>query len=233
MRRKALAFTLAALVCGATLDAEASPPTAPSESPLAKWDPIESLNRSTYRFNIWLDRWLLLPVVQVYRNVPEPARNSVRNFFANLDELPTLANTLLQGSPVKASTTVARFALNTTVGVAGVFDPASRWGLIRYQEDFGQTLGRWGVGSGPYVVLPFFGPSSLRDTVGIGGDRAMLWALGAATIDELNTAFAVLTPAEVVSLREANDFRYAELGPFEYELVRYTYLEYRKVLVGE
>lgn len=233
MKRRAVVLTIVALVCSASLSAQASPSGDQGRSPLAKWDPLESLNRSTYRFNIWLDRWLLLPVVRIYRHVPQPARQGVSNFFANLDELPTFANSLLQGSPVKASTTAARFALNSTVGVAGVFDPASRWGLIHYREDFGQTLGRWGFGPGPYVVLPFFGPSSLRDTVGITGDRAMLWALGAATIDELNTAFSVLTPIEAVSLREANDFRYAELGPFEYELVRYTFLEYRTVLIGE
>ncbi len=210
--------------------AEASPS---ARRPLAKWDPIEPANRRIYHFNVWLDRRILLPALDIYQRVPQPPRTGVKNFFANLEELPTLVNSLLQGSPEKVATTAARFAVNSTVGVGGLFDVATRLGLRRYSEDLGQTLGRYGFGAGPYLVLPLFGPSSLRDSFGLVGDRSLRWLVGVVTVDDLNTAFSVSSPLEAVSRRDSTDFRYAELGPFEYELVRYTFLEYRAALVGE
>lgn len=127
-------------------------------------DPWETLNRKVFVFNDTLDRWVLRPVASSYRAVtPEPVRRSVQNIFNNLGEGTNLVNNLLQGKLHDAGVDVSRFMLNTSFGVLGVFDVAGKMGLQRNDEDFGQTLGKWGVSSGPYVVLPFLGSSTLRD----------------------------------------------------------------------
>src|SRR5690606_35140043 len=124
-------------------------------------------NRSVYRFNDTVDRYALKPVAQAYqRFVPEPLQLVVTSFFANLDDLYTGANNLLQAKPRHALVDVSRFVVNSTLGFAGFADVASEIGLPKHQEDFGQTLGRWGVPSGPYLVLPFLGPSTFRDAPG-------------------------------------------------------------------
>jgi phospholipid-binding lipoprotein MlaA len=127
-------------------------------------DPLERMNRGTHRFNTAIDRALIRPVAVGYRNhVPAPVRVSVNNFLENLAYPTTIVNNLLQGKVKDTLNDIGRFAVNSTVGLAGLFDPASRFGFARNDEDFGQTLGRWGVPAGPYLVLPFFGPSTMRD----------------------------------------------------------------------
>lgn len=127
-------------------------------------DPWENWNRKVFKFNDTLDTYALKPVAKGYGKVtPKPVRRSVRNFFGNLGEPKNLVNNLLQGKPSAAGTDISRFMLNTTFGLLGLFDVASKMGLERSSEDFGQTLGKWGVGSGPYVVLPLLGPSTMRD----------------------------------------------------------------------
>lgn len=127
-------------------------------------DPLERMNRGTHRFNIAVDRAMIRPVAVGYRNhVPAPVRVSVNNFLENLSYPTTIVNSLLQGKVKDTLNDIGRFAVNTTVGLAGLFDPATRFGFAKNDEDFGQTLGRWGVPAGPYLVLPFFGPSTLRD----------------------------------------------------------------------
>lgn len=127
-------------------------------------DPWESWNRKVFQVNDTLDRWALRPVAKGYQKVtPQPVRNSVRNVFNNLGEPKNLVNNLLQGKLHAAGVDTSRFLFNSTFGVLGLFDVASKMGLQRNDEDFGQTLGKWGVGSGPYVVLPLLGPSTLRD----------------------------------------------------------------------
>ena len=136
-------------------------------------DPIEPFNRAMYHFNDKLYFWVLKPVAQGYSKVvPEPARISVSNFFSNLWTPVRLVNCLLQVNPMGALTELMRFWINTTIGVAGFFDPASseEINLQAQDEDFGQTLGFYGVGQGFYIVWPFLGPSSPRDTVGRIGD---------------------------------------------------------------
>lgn len=131
-------------------------------------DPFESMNRSIYKFNFKLDRWVLKPVASLYhKHIPRPVRNGVGNFFSNLWEPNTMVNALLQGKPAKAANSTARFLLNSTLGVLGVMDVATPLGVSKHKEDFGQTLAVWGVGDGPYIMLPFFGPSNLRDTGGL------------------------------------------------------------------
>lgn len=134
-------------------------------------DPWESFNRGVFRFNDALDRWALKPVAKGYRKVtPDVVENGVHNVFRNLGEVRNLTNNLLQLKMHDAGVDTARFFFNTTFGVLGIFDVATKMGLQRNDEDFGQTLGSWGVKSGPYVVLPLLGPSTVRDTVSLYPD---------------------------------------------------------------
>lgn len=151
----------------ALLLALALPVQAQSDSPV---DPLESMNRAVFGFNEALDRAVLKPLAQVYVDVvPETPRRLFRNFVSNLLEPWNAVNNLLQGKPAAAASDVARFAFNTLTTL-GLDDPATELGLARSNEDLGQTLGVWGVGAGPYLVLPFLGPSSVRDGIGRIGD---------------------------------------------------------------
>lgn len=131
-------------------------------------DPFERVNRTILKFNLSSDRLLLRPTAKVYqRVVPAPARSGIRNFFANLWEPMNVANSLLQGEFKQAARSTGRFVINSTFGLFGLFDFASGMRIERHTEDFGETLAVWGVRSGPYLVLPFFGPSTVRDTAGL------------------------------------------------------------------
>ncbi|MDP9012592.1 MAG: VacJ family lipoprotein [Pseudomonadota bacterium] len=138
--------------------------TLPPNSTPVPQDPWESWNRGVYKFNDVLDRAVAKPVAQTYvKVVPEPIRTGVTNFFANLETPTVMVNDALQGKFLAAATDLGRFILNSTVGLAGFLDPASSAGLAHNDEDFGQTLGKWGVPPGPFVELPVLGPSDLRD----------------------------------------------------------------------
>ena len=131
-------------------------------------DPYEGVNRKVFAFNESLDRRLLKPAAQTYQNVvPGPVREGVRNFFGNLGDAWSAVNWLLQGEFNKGVEQGARFAWNSTLGLAGVFDVSASFGLDKRSQDFGQTLGSWGVAPGPYLVLPVFGPSSVRDAAAL------------------------------------------------------------------
>lgn len=134
-------------------------------------DPLEPLNRGTYAFNDAVDRVVLKPVATAYQQItPRPVRTGVRNFFSNLDDVWSAANNLLQFKGADAGDSLARFGVNTFLGLGGILDIASDLGIERHPEDFGQTLGYWGVGPGPYVVLPLLGSSTLRDTAALPVD---------------------------------------------------------------
>ena len=186
------------------------------------YDPWQGFNRRVYRFNAFVDKNFLLPVTKGYQAVtPAPVERSISNFFTNFLNLNTILNSALQFSPRKVVQTTGRVAVNTTLGVLGLFDPATCMGIPQHQEDFGQTLGRWGVGPGPYLVLPLLGPSSLRDGIGAGVD----WYVNNRLREEI---FAPETWQEVVwttlfilDTRANVAFRYYETGtPFEYRMVR-------------
>jgi phospholipid-binding lipoprotein MlaA len=141
--------------------------TLPPNSPRAPQDPWESWNRGVYRFNDAFDRAIAKPVARTYvKVVPHPIRIGVTNFFANLETPTVLVNDALQGKILAAANDLGRFVLNTTLGLAGILDPATPAGLDKNNEDFGQTLGKWGVHPGPFVELPILGPSDVRDTPG-------------------------------------------------------------------
>lgn len=134
-------------------------------------DPLEAVNRGIYTFNDGLDTVLLKPAAEVYKGVVPPlARTGVSNVFSNVGDVIVALNSLLQGKFTDALSDIGRILINTTAGLFGIFDVATPAGLEKHDEDFGQTLGYWGIGDGPYLVLPIFGPSNLRDTVGRVGD---------------------------------------------------------------
>ena len=134
-------------------------------------DPLEGLNRGVYKFNEKVDDFVARPVAEVYDDfVPREVRDRVRNFFGNLADPFIGVNNLLQGKATEAFDDWSRFLLNTTFGLLGIHDVATDLGLEKHNEDFGQTFGRWGAGTGPYLVLPIFGSSNLRDGVGLAAD---------------------------------------------------------------
>jgi phospholipid-binding lipoprotein MlaA len=138
--------------------------TLPPNSPRAPQDPWESWNRGVYKFNDKLDHAVLKPVAKTYvKVVPQPLRTGVNNFFANLNTPTVMINDALQGKFLAAGSDLGRFLLNSTVGLGGLLDPATAAGLDKNDEDFGQTLGKWGVHPGPFVEIPLLGPSDLRD----------------------------------------------------------------------
>jgi phospholipid-binding lipoprotein MlaA len=138
--------------------------TLPPEHPRSPQDPWESWNRGVYKFNDKLDRAILKPVARGYvKAVPSPIRTGIRNFYANIDTTCVMINDALQGKFLAAGNDLGRFLLNSTVGLAGLLDPATSAGLDKNYEDFGLTLGHWGVHAGPYLELPLLGPSDLRD----------------------------------------------------------------------
>lgn len=198
-------------------------------------DPWEEWNRRVYHFNQRFDEWVYLPAVDAYRFVtPRFVRSGVSHFFANLGEIPSLTNHLLQLQGHDAMHTTARLLFNTILGVGGLWDPASRMGLAARSEDFGQTLGYWGVEEGPYMVLPLLGPSNLRDTGGLAFDfavGAILDPAGEAGVTEQATPYYGLM---AIDRRYVNPFRYGQLNsPFEYEKVRYVYTEARRLQIAE
>jgi len=156
-----------------------------------EYDPVEGVNRKMFWFNDKVDVYALEPVATGWEKItPRRVRTSVSNFFDNLRFPIVATNDLLQGKVLASGSDVGRFAVNTTVGVLGFFDPASHWGLEKHDEDFGQTLGVWGVPPGPYLVLPLLGPSNPRDAAGLAVDSALSvtpwfvdwWILGAARV---------------------------------------------------
>lgn len=202
------------------------------------YDPYETFNRSMYNFNARFDRYVFLPVVSGYKFVtPEFAQKGVANFFSNLGEVGNLFNNLAQGEMADSGITVSRFVINSTLGIFGLWDPATSMGIYRRPEDFGQTLGRWGVGTGPYIVLPLYGPSSGRDTGGTVVDFAVRSAVENAALhdspsqDEVEMA---LNLVGAINTRATTAFRYYETGtPFEYTLIRYLYLEKRRYQIED
>lgn len=135
-------------------------------------DPLEPFNRKAMEFNDNVDSILLKPAATAYQKaVPPMVRTGVSNFFGNLADAWSFVNSVLQLRPVEAQESFARFHINTFIGIGGLFDVASDFNIERHREDFGQTLGRWGMPAGPYIVLPLFGPSTLRDTLALPVDR--------------------------------------------------------------
>ncbi len=193
-------------------------------------DPWEGFNRKVHAFNDVLDRNILKPVAKAYQeNTPERVNKSISNFYSNLNDVGVMVNNLLQGKVVDAGSDLVRIILNSTLGVAGLFDFATPFGFVKHEEDFGQTLGAWGVNPGPYLVLPIFGPRNVRDGISIIPD-------------------AFLDPVTYMEDRESQlavralgavDFRAGLLSGEEliigdrYVFIRDSYLQRRDYLVND
>ena len=208
------------------------------------YDPWEGFNRRMYRFNYHFDRIIFLPIVQIYSAIlPDFVEDGVSNFFNNVREIKNFYNSVLQFQGKASVDTVARFGINTTIGLLGVWDPATKMGIQRHPEDFGQTLGAWGVGNGPFVVWPIFGPSNLRDTTGLVADSlAMDYIIYEAILDEgldasaneKNKVKLYATIFNAINTRHRTGFRYHGSGsPFEYELVKLLYTEKRHLDINK
>lgn len=223
LTRAALGAGLLALGAGcATLP----PGTQPSPK-----DPYERFNRSMFAFNDAIDEHALKPVAKAYvAVVPSPIRTGVTNFFGNFTDAWSAVNQLLQGKPEQTARMTMRVVLNTTIGVGGLFDPATKVGLERQSEDLGQTFGRWGAPSGPYLVLPLFGPSDVRDAIALPADRYVSPALlthtttGALAVDALDV---VQTRADL--LQASNMLN--DIALDRYQFLRDAYLARRRSLV--
>ena len=197
-------------------------------------DPWEPFNRSVFEFNEGLDAYLLKPVVAGYRFVlPEFVRDGIYNFFSNYSDIYTALQNLLQGKPDYAFSDLMRVVVNTTFGLGGLIDMATPGGLPKHKEDWGQTFGVWGIPSGPYVVLPFFGPSNVRDTFGTAADLESDYLFRLLPDVALRNS---LTGLRVVNARNT----YYEAGDLldgaaidKYSFVRDAYIQRRQYQINE
>jgi len=243
-------LTLALTLVGCATTSSKLPPEEPAMHSAAEFaddenilpnDPWEGFNRSMYKFNYNFDKYVFLPVVNSYEYIaPVPVQTGVSNFFNNINEVRTFYNSLLQAKGEKSLITFSRFLTNTTLGIGGLFDPATYFDLKRQNEDFGQTLGVWGAGTGPYLVLPVLGPGTTRSATGFVVDTAVHGAIKDAVDlpqyfspesngEDLLTALSVL---KVIDNRHQQSFRYHDSGyVFEYELVQYLFRQSRELQV--
>jgi phospholipid-binding lipoprotein MlaA len=206
--------------------------TLPPESKPDPRDPLESFNRSMFAVNDALDRSVARPVARGYvKVVPQPARTGVGNFFTNLAYPSTVANSLLQGKFAQFTNDLGRLLVNTTLGIGGLFDPATQFGLASHDEDFGQTLGKWGVPPGPFLMRPVFGPSTFRDTFGDVADTFIdpkhyisdPWLTYGLYIQEL-----VNRRAQLLSAESLQDNAYDP-----YSFTRNAWLQRREYLISD
>jgi phospholipid-binding lipoprotein MlaA len=196
------------------------------------YDPIEPVNRGIYSFNTFLDRNLIRPIAVGYREfIPSSIRGNVRNVLSNLKEPVYFLNNVLQGDVDSAFSNFWRFTINSTIGLAGIHDVAEYGNLRLQKEDFGQTLGYYGVGNGPYLMLPLLGPSNLRDALGLGVDYAT-----SPTVYFDDAATIPITATDIISKRETvldymSDIERDSFDP--YATYRSVYTQYRANLIQD
>ncbi|MFL2695616.1 MAG: VacJ family lipoprotein [Gammaproteobacteria bacterium] len=191
-------------------------------------DPFESTNRIVFEISDDLDTIILRPVAEIYRDVtPRFIKNSISNFFYNLSEVDTIVNQLLQGKIVLAGQDSLRFMINSTIGIVGFVDVATRVGFERHDEDFGQTLGYWGVPAGPYVFLPVIGPSTIRDSF----SKPTSWFLSGNLSVSDEEAKIFINLLDAVETRERLLVAEKLIVGDKYEFVKSVYIQTRKDLV--
>lgn len=212
---------LSLLLIGLALGGCASPHHNPK-------DPFESFNRGMYRFNDAVDKSVLKPAAQGYNAVmPSPVKTAVTNFFSNLDDVTVTLNDLLQLKIVQGITDFERVLFNSTFGIFGLIDVATSMGLEKHNEDFGQTLGYWGIRSGPYLVLPFFGPSSVRDGIGLYADSQTSMLKEVEHIPTRNQMYALNTVSTRANLLDEEKIvDEASIDPYSFR--RDAYLQHRQ-----
>ena len=194
-------------------------------------DPFESFNRTVYKFNTTVDNAVLKPAAKSYNAVvPVPGRVMLSNFFSNLNDVVVAVNDLLQFKLVQAVSDTGRVAVNTTAGLYGLVDVGSVVGLKKHNEDFGQTLGRWGISSGPYLMLPLLGPSSVRDSIGEYADSRTSVVRKIKHVDARNEAYGTnLLVRRAARLRDESVLDEAAID--RYAFIRDAYLQQRQNLV--
>ena len=193
------------------------------------YDPWERLNRFTYRFNARFDEALFLPVANGYRRIPGPIRAGIHNFFANLSEVVSVVNYGLQVRLGSGARSLGRFAVNSTLGIGGLLDVATRLKLQSPSTGFSETLSTWGMHPGPYLVMPILGPSTLRDGVGYLGDYGVTYGINVANLYRGYQSYGLGT-TNAVDTRANVGFRYYATGsPFEYEIIRFLYVRKRLI----
>ncbi len=226
-----LSIILAVFAASPLCAREAQEPVYERDAQVQEIDPYESWNRKVFSFNESIDRWFLKPVAKAYRKVmPSFADRAISNFFNNLSEVKNFTNSLLQLKGESAVVAAGRFTYNTVFGLGGLIDVATVFDLPERPEDFGQTLGYWGVGSGPYLMLPFLGPSNPRDFTGFATDSFVAPSLWDA-VDSPEVYYA--RGVQIVDKR-------ADLIPAEgfisgdtYTFVRNAYLQRREFLIND
>ena len=226
----------AALVLLAWLSGLAGCATLPSGKP-DPHDRFERFNRSVYKFNTALDHAILRPITRAYvRVTPQPVRTGVNNVLSNLAYPVTLVNDFLQGKFSDGMTDTARLLVNSTIGIGGVFDPASGMGLEQHRQDFGLTMGRWGLRSGPYLMLPFLGPSTVRDGFGLVPDYLLLHEIETVQLFDSNayiewSLFSIGTINRRSQLLDEDRILERTYDP--YAFLRGAYLQRREYLIHE
>jgi phospholipid-binding lipoprotein MlaA len=209
--------------------------TVPPDAGKNPRDPLEKVNRQTFAFNDRLDRYLIKPIAQGYQWVlPRAVRQCISNGFANIAEIRNAVNDILQIKPSGVATDTGRLVINSTLGVAGCFDIATGWGLERRHEDFGLTLARWGLGTGPYIVLPVLGPSDARDGVGLVPDAytsptAYVQVMPVVARNSLLGTNLVSTRASLLDTTKLVE----EVAIDRYQFTRDAYLQLRRSLEYE
>jgi phospholipid-binding lipoprotein MlaA len=212
--------------------AAVTPLTAADAPSMYSYDPWERVNRHIYRFNAQFDEAVFLPVANTYRRLPSPMRTGVHNFFDNLTEPKSVINFALQLRPMYGLRSLGRFLINSTLGIGGLFDVASRLKLKSYQTGFSATLSIWGMHPGPYLIIPILGPSTLRDGVGQLADYGVAYLINLADLYRGDQSWALGT-LDAIDLRANTDFRYYASGsPFEYETIRFLYV-HRELIEDE
>ncbi len=200
-------------------------------------DPLEPINRAVFNFNEVIDDNVLEPVAKGYRAItPDPVEDSVSNFFNNLGEINTIFNSALQLKLDKTASSSARFVINSTVGVFGFFDIATSLGIDRHKEDFGQTLGYYGVPAGPYLVLPFFGPSTFRDAPGFYADIAVEKSISPVNTELHHEERQLIQASNVIDTR-ANLLQATKIldtaAKDKYIFLRESYLQKRTKMIAD
>ena len=229
----ALAAQAASAAKSAKPGAGAEPvPVTPADAPsLTTYDPWGSFNRSMYRFNARFDDTVFWPIANGYRRLPSPIHAAVHNFFGNLAEIDSVINYTLQGRLGRGVRSLGRFAINSTFGLGGLFDVAEKLNLPKAPTGFGTTLAKWGMHPGPYLVIPIYGPSTLREGIGLAGDYGALYAVNVANLYRGNLSWG-LGVLNAVDTRANVDFRYYASGsPFEYDTIRFLYV--RRLLIED
>jgi phospholipid-binding lipoprotein MlaA len=210
--------------------APAVPLVTPADAPpMYTYDPWERLNRFTYRFNARFDEAIFLPAANLYRRAPSPLRAGVHNFFGNLSEIDSVINYTLQWRLKYSLRSLERLVINSTIGIGGLIDVATKAKLKGTPTGFATTLSKWGMHPGPYLVIPLLGPSTLRDGVGYLADYGTMYGINIFNLYRGDVSWG-LNVVDSVDKRANIDFRYYSSGsPFEYERIRFLYVRRRLI----